>query len=353
MNSFRQSLGSSLVALLGAAAVALLPSSALAGTYTSLAAFQANVRADTLLEPFNGPDSFNTLTSIAVSGNGYAYSVGSNPVFRVDRLGGTVGATLDSSSTRITFTGRAASAFAGTLRIQNQANAPLAGTLVLTTDTGASFTVTVPAGPVFFGFTAIQPFTWVDIQTSPAGGSRYEAIDDVYVGVSATAAQASDQCSDAPTITPTTAAVFPFTTVGATAETIPGVCDGAVDTGPDVWFRYVAPLHGSVVCNTCGCTFDSILRVFASCAAAPLGAQIACNDDFCLNTSGLNRASQVTFRVIAGEDYLIRISGFNGASGSGNLNFSFAPDCTADFNHSGGKEVQDIFDFLAAWFGAC
>ena len=27
-----------------------------------------------------------------------------------------------------------------------------------------------------------------------------------------------------------------------------------------------------------------------------------------------------------------------------------APPCPGDFNQSGGDEVQDIFDFLAAWF---
>jgi hypothetical protein len=27
--------------------------------------------------------------------------------------------------------------------------------------------------------------------------------------------------------------------------------------------------------------------------------------------------------------------------------------CPADFNHAGGLTVQDIFDFLAAWFAGC
>lgn len=31
----------------------------------------------------------------------------------------------------------------------------------------------------------------------------------------------------------------------------------------------------------------------------------------------------------------------------------FSPICTADFNASGAKSVQDLFDFLAAWFGPC
>ena len=340
------------IAALGGLAL-LMPSRALAAgaTHTTLADFQQNVRADVLLEPFNGAAGPNP--PIVVSGNGYAYSVSQTTsalIVRNTTFG--VGAQGSNAATRFTFTGKPATAFGGTFRRMDSNSVSIGGTISVLTDTGESFTVTAAVGGTFFGFTVTQPFSTVTLDTT-VPGQGFEYIDDVYVGTSGTAAAASDQCADASTITPTSAAVYPFTTVGATAEAIPGVCDGAVDTGPDVWFRYVAPMGGTVVFNTCGCTFDSILRVFASCAASTLGANIACNDDFCLASTGLNRASQVSFRVVAGEDYLVRISGYNGESGSGNLNFSFSPDCAADFNHNGGKEVQDIFDFLASWFGAC
>jgi hypothetical protein len=287
-----------------------------------------------------------------VSGNGYSYSAAAAGDTFIFRNATGVGAGNDTQATRFTFTGKPVTAFGGTFRREDPNGNSVGGTISVQTDTGESFSVSAAVGGTFFGFTTTQPFSTVTLDTT--GNARYEYIDDVYVGTSGTAAVASDQCADAVTISPISAAVYPFTTVGATAEAIPGVCDGAVDTGADVWFRYVAPVHGTVVVNTCGCTFDSILRVFASCAAATLGANIACNDDFCTGGGvGFNRASQVSFRVVAGEDYLIRISGYNGASGSGSLNFSFVADCTADFNHSGGKEVQDIFDFLAAWFGGC
>ena len=344
------------VAALGWGGIAMLmPSRALAAgaTHTTLADFQQNIRADYIVEPFNGADS-NGVPPIVVSGNGYAYTVDAFGFGLIRFAAVGVGNASPTPGTRFTFTGKPVSAFGGTFRVANGSLASVGGTISIVTNTGETANLIVnPGAGSFFAITTTQPFTSVTFDTVPPG-VNFEFIDDAYVGTSGTAAAASDQCADAQTITPTTAAVYPFTTVGATAAASPGVCDGAVDTGPDVWFRYVAPLHGTVVFNTCGCTFDSILRVFASCAAAPLGANIACNDDFCTGGGvGLNRASQVSFRVIAGEDYLIRISGYNGATGSGNLNFSFVPDCTADFNHSGGKEVQDIFDFLTAWFGAC
>ena len=35
------------------------------------------------------------------------------------------------------------------------------------------------------------------------------------------------------------------------------------------------------------------------------------------------------------------------------LNAWFAGSPSADFNRSGGLEVQDIFDFLNGWFAGC
>ena len=45
-------------------------------------------------------------------------------------------------------------------------------------------------------------------------------------------------------------------------------------------------------------------------------------------------------------------TGTRPTSGMG-LRFGCAPHCVADFNGNGSVSVQDIFDFLAAWFGGC
>ena len=62
------------------------------------------------------------------------------------------------------------------------------------------------------------------------------------------------------------------------------------------------------------------------------------------------------FDMSGNGQYLIANS-FNGAFvGGGNncfkIAFSSVPGCAADFNNSGAVTVQDIFDFLAAWFTA-
>jgi hypothetical protein len=292
-----------------------------------------------------------------VSGGGYEYTVQSANGFRRDASG--VWTLFDGAPTEFVFTGRPVSAFAGTVRVVNESGVSIAGTVNVLISTGESVTFNVAAGGTFFGITSTQPFTALHVDSPvhgpPSSAATWEHIDDVYVGTSGTAAAAADQCDDAATVTPNSVAQYPFTTIGATAQAIPGVCDGAIDSGPDVWFRLVATADGQVTATTCGCNFDSILRVFTSCQIAPTGAQIACNDDFCAGGSaGQNRGSRVQFRTIAGEDYFLRISGYDAASGSGTLTFSIVPDCHADFNHSGGPgTVQDIFDFLAAYFGGC
>jgi len=228
----------------------------------------------------------------------------------------------------------------------------IGGRISVVTDTGESFTVAVPVAGQFFAITAARPFTSVTLNTVPPGGGPFEAIDNAYVGISATAAEAADQCADAPTISPFGAVQYPFTTDGTTATPIAGSCANS-DTGPDVWFRFLPTVTGNVDISTCGANFDTVLRVFDTCASA---THIVCNDDACTGgpSVGNTLASRVQFRCHAGEDYLIRISGFSGQAGSGNLTFSVVPDCRADFNNSGGPQnVADIFSFLSAWFAGC
>ncbi len=332
------------------------PALAIAGQHTTLASFQANTRANSILEPFNGPNSPN-IPSIVFSGTGFSATVDvDNPIFGLFRDPSGIGSASPNEGTQFTFTGRPVSAFGGTFLITDVIGVSVGGTMSFVTDTGESFSVPIPVAGTFFGFTTTRPFTVVTFN-APQTGAAFEAIDNAYVGIAANAPELSDQCADAETVNPITAVQYPFTTVGtgAAATTISGSCS-VIDTGADVWIRLVSPVYGDVTINTCGATFDTILRVFANCGPAGNGVgamQIACNDDFCTG-GGFNLGSQVQFRAEAGEDYLVRVSGYNGATGSGNLSFSVVPDCAADVNHSGGTPtVQDIFDFLAAYFAGC
>ncbi|MCW5899623.1 MAG: T9SS type A sorting domain-containing protein [Flavobacteriales bacterium] len=115
---------------------------------------------------------------------------------------------------------------------------------------------------------------------------------------------ANDDCNNATLIGdgPT-----PFVTSGATGADITSC---TFSDNVDVWFRYVASCTGVATATTCGAaTYDTALAAFSACG----GAELACNDDAC----GLQ--STITFNVTAGTSYWVRVSGYNGASGSGTL----------------------------------
>ena len=337
-------------AVAGAPAFAGVP---VVATYNTVDAFKQYARADLHLEQLDGPGVFTPNNSYP---GVYPFTVHPSsplPGVRATVLGS--GAGNPDQAIYVDFAGqpvgRFVTAFAGTFRVADSlGTTSLGGTVTVQTDTGLSFTFTAPVAGQFFGFTTTEPFGSVIVSGTNSG---YEYVRDVYVGSSTTAPIAGESCGAAPTVD---IGQHPFTTVNAigTNTAIPGSCAlNGVDTGNDVWFRFVPPANGQVTMTTCGCSFDSVLRVFAGCpAGASFPTQIACNDDFCASATG-NTASQVSFRGTCGVPVYVRISGYNNATGAGNLGISMVADCAADFNHANGINVQDIFDFLAAWFAGC
>ncbi len=93
---------------------------------------------------------------------------------------------------------------------------------------------------------------------------------------------------------------------------------------PDaVWFKYTAPRSGPLTLTTCGSSFDTVLTVFnnGNCNLSA-GNITACNDDAPLGSgcaSGTTRSS-LTLNVNTGEQFLIRLSGYNDATGDYRLN---------------------------------
>ncbi len=156
---------------------------------------------------------------------------------------------------------------------------------------------------------------------------------------------------------------------------------------PAAWFSYTAQCTGTVTMSTCGADFNTILSVYTGgCAGL---TSVACNDNAALCATTPN-ASSVQFQAVAGNRYLVRVGGVGGQTGSGTLSISCdvplgaccsgsaclqtTPEactasgyvfkglgeictpstcCAADFNASGAVTVQDIFDYLAAYFAGC
>ena len=126
--------------------------------------------------------------------------------------------------------------------------------------------------------------------------------------------------------------VFEFSTIGAVTDGPDNPeCEagGSSQIDADIWFCYTASATGSTTASVCGSGFNTRLAVYNGCGCPPNGAPIACNDDSC------GAQSTVTFAVIAGETYLIRIGGVEAAAGVGTLTInclSFSvPNDSCDF----------------------
>ncbi len=102
------------------------------------------------------------------------------------------------------------------------------------------------------------------------------------------------------------------TNVGATKEA--GEPNHARDPGgASVWYSWTAPATGPVTIETAGSSFDTTLGTYTGSAVNALSV-VAQDDD-----SGPGSTSHLTFDAQSGATYQIAVDGFNGATGSVDL----------------------------------
>lgn len=161
---------------------------------------------------------------------------------------------------------------------------------------------------------------------------------------------ANDDCANA---TPAGDGIVAFDSGGATTDgpDLPGSCDegGGLSFIKDVWFDYTAPCTGTATATTCiSGTFDTRLAVYEGSSC--VGSFLSCNDDAC-GPGGLQ--SELTFPVVAGAHYRVRIGGVNsGGTGILSMSCEAGPDCPEDLDKSGSVDFGDILAVLSAWGNA-
>jgi len=110
---------------------------------------------------------------------------------------------------------------------------------------------------------------------------------------------------------------------------------------PNLWYCYTASCTGKATVSLAGSSFDTMLAVYKECGPdLDYADMIECNDDF-----GGNRQSKIVFDVIAGNQYLIEIGGFNLETGQGLLSIScdgVTPPPSSKDNCSNATAVGDV-----------
>ncbi|MBI3847149.1 MAG: hypothetical protein HY292_21180 [Planctomycetes bacterium] len=111
---------------------------------------------------------------------------------------------------------------------------------------------------------------------------------------------------------------------------------GTSSTTPDAWFTYVPGTSGTLNLDTCTSGYDTVLSVHSACPGTTTN-EIACNDDATATCSGTFQSS-VSVAVTGGSRYFIRVSGFNGSTGSFVLHVS-GPACPTPSNDACGNAL--------------
>ncbi|MCK4658278.1 MAG: trypsin-like peptidase domain-containing protein [Phycisphaerae bacterium] len=84
----------------------------------------------------------------------------------------------------------------------------------------------------------------------------------------------------------------------------------------DEWICYTASCTGTATASLCGSDYDTSLAVFSACVSG----ELACNDDACATQS------EVSWEVTLGNTYYVRVSGYQGATGTYQLVLSCESD---------------------------
>lgn len=138
-----------------------------------------------------------------------------------------------------------------------------------------------------------------------------------------------------------------FSNFGATTD---GPEDCPCDPKKDLWYRYSPAFNGDLMVDTCGSLFDTVLGIYEEPPSPPIlvsGDELACVDDSC------DYQSEISVRVTAGVDLLIRVGGWAEIEGEGMLNVQLTPATQefvrGDCNASDATDIADaitLVDFL-------
>ncbi len=129
----------------------------------------------------------------------------------------------------------------------------------------------------------------------------------------------NDSCQSPTTITD---GIISFTSLTATTDDVDntGPCS-ILSLEADIWYCYTATCDDVVTVSMCGSTdYDAQIAAYSGCGC-PTQQAITCDDDYC----AAGGAPRIRFPATLGEQYMIRVAGFDGATGNGSIEITCAP----------------------------
>ena len=148
--------------------------------------------------------------------------------------------------------------------------------------------------------------------------------------------------------------ICPGTLTGSTVDqTNDGAssCNSFPALNKDVWYAYTPLADGVVTVDTCGSTLSTIVSIHTGCPGT-VANQITCDDSACQFSWGV-----VSFNAVAGETYIIRLTGWSSSENDYTLALT-GPPCDpggsllGDVDGDGTVGILDFLALLAAW-GPC
>lgn len=131
------------------------------------------------------------------------------------------------------------------------------------------------------------------------------------------AAVAQDECAVADPITPGVTTMFDNTGATFSAGAPAFSCGNGGSDPLDLWYTFTATASYNADVSTCGSAFDTRVEVYSGDCMNLVSE--GCNDDSCGLQSSLN------VDLVDGTTYFVRVAGFSGGSGMGNLDVSAPP----------------------------
>ena len=154
---------------------------------------------------------------------------------------------------------------------------------------------------------------------------------------------ANDECTGATGVGEGT---FAFNNINTP---VTGPTDADVNMTGDVWFLYTATVTGLVNVNTCGSAgtlLDTVIIVYDG-ALCPVAGDVglANDDDTCAAAASANNFnSNVPLTVTAGDTFYVQVGGWNGQTGTSELNIEAVETVCDDGLDGDGDGDIDCFD---------